>query len=363
MRKNLKLALIITSIVIVGGGTVFGIIVAVTWGEYNYSNSYYYDPQIPPSGIEEVSFTSDIGSIHINYNTTPTNNYVEIDLDIKIKGAFVAGKSFSDFFKTIIWVNNSISTTTFSLEKKPSTWFLFPLLQRINISITLRTDIIYDISALVSTGSVEMNIPEDVLLNSTDIETSTGSVYVQAEDNIIFYGNLDLTASTGSIDLFAKGTNFTHGFRTIASTGSINLNFTSCIIGEDIKGRVSTGSITLKSYNVIYDNDCVWDIEANTGSIDIEISQYIDMGANITGTLEASTGSIDLIYKDNQATIGASFFGSYSTGSYSRSSSGGGFVATNFNPFYSLDYGTASSTYNFDLTVSTGSIDVDGTSA
>ena len=74
------------------------------------------------------------------------------------------------------------------------------------------SDIIYDISALVSTGSVEMNIPEDVLLNSTDIETSTGSVYVQAEDNIIFYGNLDLTASTGSIDLFAKGTNFTHGF-------------------------------------------------------------------------------------------------------------------------------------------------------
>jgi hypothetical protein len=362
MRKNLKLVLIIASIVIVGGGTVFGIIVAVTWGEYNYSNSYYYDPQILPSSIEEVSFVMDIGSININYNTTPTNYYVKIDLDIKIKGAFVAGKSFSDFFKPIIWINNSISTTTFSLEKKPSTWFLFPLIQKISISITLRTDIIYDISALVSTGSVEMNVPEDILLNNTKLVTSTGSVYFQAKDNSVFFGNMDMSASTGSISLFAKKANFTYGFKTVTSTGSLNLNLTNCIIGEDTKARVSTGSITLKSYNTLYDKDCVWDIETNTGSIDVEIYQYTEMGANITGTLETSTGNIDLIYIDNQVNVGASFFGSWSTGSFSRSSSGGGFSPTNYNPFYSLDYNTASSTYTFDLTVSTGSIDVDGTS-
>lgn len=363
MRKNLKIALLIISIIIVGGGGIFGIIIAVTWGEYKYSNTYYYDPQIPPSDIEEVSFNSDIGNIIINYNTTPTNNYVMIDLDIKLKGAFVKGKSFSDFFKTITWINDSISVTTFSLEKKSSTWFLFPLIQKINISVTLRTDIKYDVSALVSTGSVEMDITEDVILNNTNLVTSTGSVYVQAKDNSILYGDLDLRVSTGSINLFAKRVFFISGFKAVTSTGSLNLNLTSCIIGENIKAKASTGSITFKSYNLEYDTNSVWDIETNTGSIDIEISQFIGMGAGITGTIETSTGSIDLIYIDNQASVGASFLGSWSTGSYTRSSSGGGFVATNINPFDSLDYGTALWRYTLDLTVSTGSIDVDGTSS
>ena len=362
MRKSLKIGLLITSIVIVGGGTAFGIIIAATWGEFEYSNSYYYDPQLPPSGIEEVSFNSDLGSIHINYNTTPTNFYVEVDLDIEIKGAFVAGKSFSDFFKPVAWINDSVSITTFTLEKKDFTSFLFPLVQKINLSITLRTDITYDISALTSTGSVEMNIPENILLNRTDLETSTGSISVQAEQNSIFYGKLDLKTSTGSIDLFAKGVNFTYGFKTVVSTGSLHLNFTNCIIGEDIKAKTSTGSITLKSYNIQYDKNCVWDIETNTGSIDVRLYQYIDMGANITGTLETSTGSIDLVYEDTQSSVGASFFGAWSTGSYSRSSSGGGFSATNLNPFYSLDYSTAISTYTLNLTISTGNIKVDGTS-
>ena len=52
MRKNLKIALLIISIIIVGGGGIFGIIIADTWGEYKYSNTYYYDPQIPQSDIE-----------------------------------------------------------------------------------------------------------------------------------------------------------------------------------------------------------------------------------------------------------------------------------------------------------------------
>jgi len=353
--------LLITSIVIVGGGATFGIILAVTWGEFEYSNTYYYDPQIPPTDIEEVSFSTDIGSIYVNYNTTPTNYYVKIELDIMLKGAFVEGKSFSDFFRTVIWVNDSISVTTFSLDKKAG-GFLFPLIQKINISITLRTDIIYDITALVSTGSIEMNIPENIILNNTNLHTSTGSIYLQAENNSMIYEDLDLGVSTGSITLFAKGLNLSHGFRADTSTGLIHLNFTNCIIGEDIKARVSTGSISLKNYNLMYDNDCVWDIEANTGNIEVEISQYVEMGANISGTIETSTGNIDLIYNDNKPTIGASFFGSWSTGSYDRSSSAG-FTSTGNNPFESLDYGTALSRYTLDLTVSTGSIDVDATSS
>ncbi|MFX1280222.1 MAG: hypothetical protein ACFFA3_12460 [Promethearchaeota archaeon] len=358
MRKGLKIALLITLIAIVGGGVTFGIIIAVTWGELEYSNTYYYNPHVAPSGIEEVSFNSDIGSITISYNTTPTDIYVKLNLDVEVRGAFMADKSFSDLF-TLTWVNNSIAITTFSLEKKQ--WFTLFMINKINISITLRTDIIYEISALTSTGSVAMNIPENIGLNNTNLEASTGSITVQAEKNSIFLGKLNLESSTGKIRLISKGINFTNGFRTVTSTGSLNLNFTNCIIGEDIRIKASTGGITFKSYNMIYGKNCVWDIDTSTGSIDVEIYQYVDMNANITGSLVTSTGSIDLIYKDNLASVGASFFGSWDTGSYSRSS-GGGFSPTNYNPFYSSDYATASSTYTLDLTVNTGDIDVDGTS-
>jgi hypothetical protein len=360
MRKSLKIALLITSIVIVGGGVTFGIIFAVTWGDYKYSNTYYYDPGVPPSGIEMVSFDSDVGTIIINYNTTPTNHYVELDLNIRLKGAFLEGRSFSDFFKPIIWLNESVPVISFSLDKKPS---FFPMTQKININVILRTDIIYDIIAHTNTGSVELIIPKNISLSNADLVSSTGSVDVQADENTKFNGDLDLRSSTGSIALFAKTVNFTQGISTHISTGSLGLNFTNSIIGNDIIGVVSTGSISIKSYNMIYTQNCTWDFRISTGDINVDIFQYIDMGADINGSLITSTGSIDLTYKDNLSIVGASFLGTWSIGSYSRSSSGGGFGSTSANPFESIDYGTATSTYTLSLTTSTGGIDVDGTSS
>jgi hypothetical protein len=359
MRKNLKIALLIISIVIVGGGATFGIIFAVTWGDYEYSNTYYYDPGVPPSGLEKVSFHSDVGSITIKYNKTPTNYFVEIALDIKLKGAFVEGKSFSDFFKPVTWLNKSVTVIRFSLDKK---FTLFPIIQKINISIILRTDLIYDIIADTDTGSIGMIIPQNIRLNNTDLDCSTGSILIESDDNCVFDGNLDVKSSTGSIAVYAKKVNFTQGLYAYTSTGSLLLNFTNCIIGNDLTGTVSTGSISIKSYNMIYTQDSMWDFETSTGSVNVDILQYIDMGADITGSLKTSTGSIDLTYKDNQSSVGASFFGSWATGSYSRSSSGGGFGSTGDNPFQSIDYGTATSTYTLSLTTGTGSIDVDGTS-
>ena len=77
MRKNLKIILIVVAIVIVGGGGIFGIVIALTWGEYNYSDNYIYDP-VAPSSLEKVSFNCDTGKISINYNTTPTDNVVKV---------------------------------------------------------------------------------------------------------------------------------------------------------------------------------------------------------------------------------------------------------------------------------------------
>ncbi|MHA2282416.1 MAG: hypothetical protein ACXAC5_16355 [Promethearchaeota archaeon] len=361
MKKKNIIILIIAGFV-VSGGVAFGVVVFATWGEFAYSNNYSYDPGIP-SSWEKVSFASDVGAINIKYNTTPTNYVVEIDLDIKISGGFVAGKTFSDFFKPITWLNDSVPVVTFHLENNPTTWFIFPIIRRITINVTLRTDVNYDVAASSNTGAINMDIPVNSDLNNTILSTSTGSVSLNANENVTFSGNFHVSANTGSIALYAQNVNFSQGITTLSNTGSQTLNFTNCIMGDDIRGAVSTGSITLRSYNMLYSQNCVWDFDTSTGSINAVIYQYIDMGANITGSMTTSTGSIDINYIDNQASVGASFFGTWSTGSYTRASSGGGFSATNLNPYYSLDYGTATSTYTLSLTTSTGGIDVDGTSS
>ncbi|MHA2088797.1 MAG: hypothetical protein ACW972_11000, partial [Promethearchaeota archaeon] len=251
---------------------------------------------------------------------------------------------------------------SFSLVRKPSTWVLFPLFQNISLDIILRTDVNYDIVASTSTGSIGLDISENANVNNTILATSTGSIQVTAKENVTINGKVQTTTSTGSVTIYAQNVNFSQGLSSTLSTGSLLLNFTNCIVGDDISGTLSTGSITLRSYNMKYSQNCVWDLETSTGGINAVITQYVEMGANITGSMETSTGSIDINYIDNLATVGASFLGTWSTGSYTRSSSGGGFSATNFNPFFSLDYSTANNIYTLSLTTSTGGIDVDGTS-
>ncbi|GAG32912.1 unnamed protein product, partial [marine sediment metagenome] len=162
----------------------------------------------------------------------------------------------------------------------------------------------------------------------------------------------------------AQNVNFSQGLTSASTTGSVTMNFTNCVMGDDISGTLSTGSITLRSFNMMYSQNSVWAFETSTGSINAVIYQYVDMGVNITGSLVTSTGSIGVTYIDNQASVGASFSGSWGTGSYNRINSGG-FNSTTYNPFYSIDYGdgTATSTYTLSLTTSTGNINVDGTSS
>ena len=67
MRRRNIFFLIIADL-IVSGGAAFGIVVVATWGEFEYSNAFFYDPSFP-SSLENVSFSSDVGSNIINYDT------------------------------------------------------------------------------------------------------------------------------------------------------------------------------------------------------------------------------------------------------------------------------------------------------
>lgn len=360
MERKTRIILIIVAACIVTGGTAFGVVVAATWGEYEYAESYYYKPGVP-SPVERLNFNSDIGQINIKYNSTPTDFYTEVDLDIKIVGGFVAGKVFSDFFHPIEWINTT-SPLSFELGTKFNPVFIFGLSYRITIDVTLRTDVIYDINAFSSTGGIDMNVPDNIVVNNTSLGTSTGAIVLNSAKNTTFQGTLGMSTSTGAVSLYAKKTNFTHGLSTSTSTGSLILNFSQCIIGDSLIGSVSTGSVTINSYNMIYLKDSLWNIHTSTGSIDIQILQYVEMNANITGTIGSSTGSIDILYDDSLSSIGAKFTCSVNTGSITYNPLGSGGMSNAGGIISSGDYDDATNKYTFGVSTSTGSIEVLGQS-
>ncbi len=357
MIKSQKIILIIAALVVVGGASIFGILVAVNWGEYNHSENFYSS-----SPIEEINIESDIGAINIQYNTTPTDYYAKIELDIVIRGGFVSGKSFSNFFEPVIWQNESTPIARFELNAKSTTVFFLGLSRKINIYVTLRSDVMYNIDAFTSTGSIELNASSNKIINNTQLRTSTGSILFTSAINTSFLGTLDLRTSTGSISAYAVMTNFSYGLTTYSDTGSLTLSLTSCNINDDLVGTISTGSMTIDSYNTVYNKDCNWDFETSTGSIDVSITQLIEMNANITGDIQTSTGSIDVVYNDGLSSVGAQFTCSTSTGSITYTNLGAGGMNKVGGVVSTDDYNSASNKYIFSLDTSTGSIEVKGQS-
>ncbi|MHA1916138.1 MAG: hypothetical protein ACW97V_17455, partial [Promethearchaeota archaeon] len=211
-----------------------------------------------------------------------------------------------------------------------------------------------------------LDAPTGVTLNNTGLTTSTGSVALNAEDDVFFLGDMELETSTGSVSVFADNDTFSNGLSVITSTGSATLNFTNCILGDDLYCSVSTGSIDLKSYNMVYTQNAVWNVGTSTGSVDVEIYQSIEMDANVTGTIGSSTGSVDIVYKDTSSTVGAEFACGTTTGSVTYISSGSGGFSwlgdSNDKIITSDDYGASTFRYTFTVSTSTGSIEVIGES-
>jgi hypothetical protein len=362
--RNYKIALIVISALIVGGGIGFIVTGVTTAGSIDVSFNFQYEPS-SPDPIEDLSLNADIGKIIVKYNTTATPYFAEFDVNLKVAGLFMSGKTYLDFFNpsTEWWAESS---GIFDLKVLPDVWFdpshWFKSYEII-ITVTLRTDVIYDIDATTDIGAIEMSVLDEVILNGTSLTSSTGSVKLTTLGNNEFQGKVGLQTSTGSVDLFAKNTNFTHGFGATTSTGTLLLNYTNCIMGDDLIGIVSTGSVTLKSHNMYYSKEIDLKLQTSTGSIDAEIYQHIDMGANVIGSMKSSTGSIEVLYRDSLANTGVKFTSSIGVGSINYTPHDSMEITGVLDNIYSsYNYGIATYKYTFALTTSTGSIDVDGQS-
>lgn len=362
MRKIPLVIIVVLSIVIGGGTGVFFIVGFAMSGTIEESFTFQY--QDIPSSVEELNIDVGIGAVDIRYNTSNTPYIVKIDVDMRISGLFMSDKSYTDFFGPTSgwWQNGTFPPILFRLQQlphvwlNPASWFKFA---NIEINVTLRTDIVYDINAVTGTGSIRLVTPNNVILDDVDLSSGTGSIYMSVSDNTTIQDTSHLDAGTGSISLYGKRTNFTNGLLIEAGTGSIIANLSNSIIGSNIGLSSGTGNIDFRTYHIEYTQNCNWAVSAGTGGIFVGINQHGLMGANVTGNIHTGTGTINLQYIDTSSNVGASFFGTTGTGSFNRVNTLG-FIPGS-NPFNSLDFPT---TYNYDLNLDTGTgnINVDGSS-
>jgi hypothetical protein len=269
------------------------------------------------------------------------------------------GKTYQNFFEPQSdWWNNV--TATFNLLTLPDIWFdpsHWFKSYNITVLITLRTDVVYDITALASTGSIEMEVADEVILDGLSLTSSTGSIDLKTLGDNTFMGDVILDTSTGEIKSYATKTNFSMGFQASTSTGSLILNYTSCIMGDNLIGTVSTGNVNFKSYNMVYSKDINLNLASSTGKIDVDLYQYISMGANVSGIWETSTGNVDVLYRDSLVDTGVRFVGSKGTGSFIYTSHATMDIeGITDNIYYSLDFAAANYRYEISLETSTGNI-------
>ncbi|MFX1303146.1 MAG: hypothetical protein ACFE9X_07295 [Promethearchaeota archaeon] len=265
MERNYKTILIIINItfalIIISIPTVILLAEYSNYSRIDESLTYVYSSTTHPLE-RQLNLNADVGKININYNTQPVDYLVKIDVNIEMAGPNLDGKSYLDLLN-IYW-ENLTSPINFTLEIKSDMIADFSNLHKanININVLLRADVIFDINSSVLEGAVEVITPMGINLNN---------VFTNVINGNIFY------------------------------------DFTSCNILGNVTGIVNNGDITLKAYNNQYNQNCTLTFVNEIGYITIDIYQFEEMGANITGTGITKTGYISLIYNDYSPNIGAQF--------------------------------------------------------
>ncbi len=336
-RRGIIVGIFITCMAISIGG--FFTIGALTYGTYEESFTYYYNSPSPPGSIESCDIYMDIGNINLQYNSTPVNYHVKVEVDIKVSGLFVSGKNYENFYNPINWENDS--SASFSLTTiiwswiDPTNWFK---MQDTVLTVTLRTDVIYNITAASTTGGVSLTVPDNIIIN-----------------------DLLLNCITGGVSLHASGVNFTGKISCNTITGGVLLNFTNCVFDGDIQGSAITGGVEFNTYNAFYAKDINLNLGTTTGGVLMNIQHYMGMGANITGTASTVTGGISLTYIDTESAIGAKFTGTTTTGAVILPSDSG-FTLENSHTSKTDNYNVVSSRYTLTLSTTTGSVSITGIS-
>jgi len=257
----------IISLLIIGFGLIITVpisVLSVRLSSYNIINKHLFYEYTPdtPSSFEILNLNINIGDIEIKYIDPPVDYFVRIDVNIEMAGPGLAGKSYSNYFN-IIEGDLTSSPIDFSMRffSNITESEADSLIKDVSIMVTLRKDIIFDISANVFDGNVELEVPFYVYINNMNVNITNGDIF---------------------------------------------FDLSNCIVEGNITGVTNNGKIVLKSYNAEYTQNSEWTLSANQNYI--EITQYKPIGANVTGTIRNTVNvGTHLIYNDYNSEVGAKF--------------------------------------------------------
>jgi hypothetical protein len=251
------------------------------YGIIDESRSFTYEPSLP-SPNEKLYINTDVGNIEIQYTTMPVNYHVKIDVNFEMSGANLTGKDYSYFFN-IIWETTN-SSANLTLELLSESWFDDSLwvMKNVDILVTIRADIVFDIITNIDNGNFDITVPWAV---------SIGNLLTNVSEGIILY-DFDYCTVEGNIT-------------GIVDMGDIFYDFDHCTLEGNITGIINEGKIYLNTDNAKYTRSSLWEFNITFGDIDVFIYQNEDLGANITGIVSITNGNVFVFYKDNSPDIGA----------------------------------------------------------
>jgi hypothetical protein len=300
---------------------------------YRESYSFSYNPE-SPSAVEDLMVDVDVSNLIIEYSTNPTDPVIKAVIDFQITAPEAESKDYTEWFQPILWQNTSAPITFGLYLKQNMVWTSLSMDNE--LTVTLRTDVVYGINVDSTTGAIDADIPTGVVVDDFNLEVTTGPIM-----------------------LYASAT-FSEGIFVDTTTGSATLILIDCVMGGDILVEVTTGELTFTSENTRYTQNSVLDLDATTAPVHFDILQEVDLGADVTGSIHTTTGNIDGEYEDTNGNVGARFSSSTTTGNIMYIISGG--FSESGDILTSNDY---PSTYNYDidLDVTTGNINIEAASS
>jgi len=250
-------------------GTILSIPSSILISEYILANRIdksdtLYCSSTEPLLKKELNLNIDLGQVEINYISQPVDYLMKVDIVIEMGGNNLAGKSYSDFF-AFEWQNTS-DIVNFTLEIKAGVDLdrLLALIEKINILVTLRADVVCDFNInMKMDGDVKLTVP---------FKVSVGCITTNITNGDILY----------------------------------NINFG--IVGGNITGIIQeTGNIEIITTEVEYTQNSTWSLDTYDGDISLQIYQNSNMNANVSGIFSITYGNINFKYRDNNDNSGAYF--------------------------------------------------------
>jgi hypothetical protein len=225
--------------------------------------SFYYTPS-NSSAYERLNINVDTGNIKIIYVDISASFNVKIDVNIRLEGSELVGKSYLELFN-FTW-NNSSDPVYFSFYHLTNSWFDTStiLAKNVSVIVSIREDTIVDLNTTINEGVIEMTK--------------------------VYYG-----VTVNNVNL------------NINDAGGLFYNFYHCSVKGNITGAVNEGYINLELHNINYSQNSSLSLTLGKGDVNMNIIQHTDLSANVSGTIAINDGDASLRYDDNSDNLGAKF--------------------------------------------------------